>query len=65
MDKGFTVSRFKKTEFSVFSRFSYLGVDMRLEALFKNVRRVEIGRFETVGGAFMLVNVLRPEEMLR
>ncbi|MGC8831815.1 MAG: nucleotidyl transferase AbiEii/AbiGii toxin family protein [Thermoproteota archaeon] len=62
--KGFRVEKFRKTESSVFSKYSYLGVSVRLEAVFKKVEAPVLRRFEMVDGMFILVKTLKPEEML-
>ncbi|MEM2929995.1 MAG: nucleotidyl transferase AbiEii/AbiGii toxin family protein, partial [Thermoproteota archaeon] len=62
--KGFLVEKFKKTGNSVFSKYSYLEVAVRLEAVFKKVEAPVLKRFEMVDGTFILVKTLKPEEML-
>lgn len=63
-EKGFLVEKFKKTRNSVFSKYSYLGSFVRLEAVFKKVEAPVLRRFEMVDGTFILVKTLKPEEML-
>jgi predicted nucleotidyltransferase component of viral defense system len=62
--KGFGVEKFKKTGNSIFSKYSYLGVAVRLEAVFKKVENPVTRKFEMSDGTFILVNTLKPEEML-
>jgi predicted nucleotidyltransferase component of viral defense system len=62
--KGFIIEKFKKTGSSIFSKYSYLGVVVRLEAVFKKVEATVLREFEMIDGTFILVNTLKPEEML-
>lgn len=64
MRKSFMVEKFKKTGNSIFSKYSYLGIAVRLEAVFKKVEAPVLRRFEMIDGTFILVNTLKPEEML-
>ncbi len=64
LGKGFIIEKFKKTESSIFSKYSYLGVAVRLEAVFKKVKAPVLRKFEMTDGTFILVNTLKPEEML-
>jgi len=64
LGKGFIIEKFKKTEGSIFSKYSYLGVAVRLEAVFKKVKAPVLRKFEMTDGTFILVNTLKPEEML-
>jgi predicted nucleotidyltransferase component of viral defense system len=63
--KGFTVEKFKVTESSVFSGLSYLGANVRFEAVFKNVKNFTTKDFELVDGNLILVNTLNPEDMIK
>lgn len=62
--EGFTVEKFKKTASSVYGKFAYLGVTVRYEALFKDVEEFVVRPFETSDGALIMVNTLRPDEIL-
>jgi len=64
LGKGFIIEKFKKTGSSIFSKYSYLGVAVRLEAVFKKVEAPVLRKFEMIDGTFILVNTLKPEEML-
>ena len=64
LGKGFIIEKFKKTEGSIFSKYSYLGVAVRLEAVFKKVEAPVLRKFEMIDGTFILVNTLKPEEIL-
>lgn len=63
--KGFSVDKFKKTNNSIFAKFSYLGVMVRFEVVFKNVKDFITKNFEMSDGTFILVNTLKPEEMIK
>jgi len=64
LGKGFIIEKFKKTGSSIFSKYSYLGVAVRLEAVFKKVEAPVLRKFEMIDGTFILVNTLKPEEIL-
>jgi len=63
--KNFIVEKFKRTNNSIFAKFSYLDVIIRCEAIFKNIRNFVIKPFEMSDGTFILVNILQPEEMIK
>jgi predicted nucleotidyltransferase component of viral defense system len=62
--KGFIVKKFKKTNNSVFAKFSYSGVVIRFEVIFKNIKNFVTKTFEMSDGTSILVNTLRPEEVI-
>jgi len=62
--KGFIVEKFKRTDNSIFAKFSYLGSVVRFEAVFKNIQNFVTKHFEMSDGTFILVNTLRPEEIV-
>lgn len=62
--KGFGIEKFKRTENSIFSKFSYLEATVRFEAVLKNVKNFVTKNFEMSDGTFILVNTLTPENML-
>jgi len=62
--KGFVVEKFKKTNNSIFSKFSYTGVTVRFEVLFKNVKNFVTKAFEMSDGTSILVNTLNSEDMI-
>jgi len=62
--KGFAVEKFKKTNNSIFAKFSYMGVAVRYEVVFKNIRSFVTKPFEMSDGTSILVNTLKPEEMI-
>lgn len=63
-DKGFFVKKFKKTANSIFSKFELYGIEVRLEAVFKDVRNFIVKPFELTDGTFMNVYTLSPEDLL-
>jgi len=63
--KGFTVEKFKKTSNSIFAKFSYLGVIIRCEAVFKTIKNFITKPFEMSDGTSILVNTLQPEEIIK
>lgn len=62
--KGFTVDKWKTTGNSIYGKFSSLGVSVRYEALFKNIRDFTVKHFEMSDGTFIIVNTLSPEQMI-
>ena len=64
-EKGFIVQKFKKTNNSLFTKFSYSTAIIQLEAVFKNLRNFVVKRFEMSDGTFILVKTLRPENMIK
>jgi len=62
--KGFIVKKFKKTNNSVFAKFSYSSVVIRFEVIFKNIKNFVTKTFEMSDGTSILVNTLRPEEVI-
>jgi len=63
--KGFTVEKFKETNNSVFAKFSYLGVIIRYEIVFKNIKNFLTKSFEMSDGTSILVNTLSAEELIK
>jgi predicted nucleotidyltransferase component of viral defense system len=63
--KGFIVKKFKKTNNSVFAKFSYSGAIIRFEVIFRNVKNFVTKAFEMSDGTSILVNTLRPEEIIK
>ncbi len=64
-ERTFSIEKFKKTENSMFSKFSFSDTFVRLEAVFKDVKSSVLKRFEMVDGNYMLINTLMPEEMIK
>jgi predicted nucleotidyltransferase component of viral defense system len=62
--KGFTVEKFKSTNNSIFTKFSYSGAVIRFEVLFKNIKNFVTKTFEMNDGTSILVNTLSPEDMI-
>jgi predicted nucleotidyltransferase component of viral defense system len=62
--KGFTVEKFKRTNNSIFAKFSYLGSVIRFEAIFKNIKDFVTKHFEMSDGTFILVNTLKPNDII-
>jgi len=63
--KGFSILKFKKTDNSIFAKFSNLNAVVRLEVLFKGVKDFVTKDFEMSDGTSILVNTLKPEEMVK
>jgi len=63
--RGFQLEKFKETENSIFSKFSYNGVIVRFEAVFKNIKNPITKSFEMSDGSFIIVQTLLPEEIIR
>jgi predicted nucleotidyltransferase component of viral defense system len=63
--KGFSVEKFKKTNNSIFAKFSYLDVIVSLEAVFKNIKNFLVRPFEMSDGSSILVNTLTPEDIIK
>jgi predicted nucleotidyltransferase component of viral defense system len=63
--KGLIVQKFKKTNNSVFVKFSYSEAIVRFEAVFKNVKNFVTKQFEMSDGTFILVKTLKPEEIIK
>ncbi len=63
-EKGFVVEKFKRTNNSIFGKFSYLTVVIRYEVVFKNVKKFITKPFEMSDGTSILVNILPPEEII-
>lgn len=61
---GFSVRKFKQTNNSVFSKFKFSNVEVRFEAVFKNVKEILAKPFETSDGTFMNVYTLSPENLV-
>jgi len=61
---GFTVDKFKRTNKSIFAKFSYLDSVIRFEAVFKNIKNFVTKHFEMSDGTFILVNTLKPDDMI-
>ena len=62
--KDFLIEKFKKTENATFAKFSYLNVIVRFESVFKNIKNFVTKQFEMSDGTSIIVNTLRPEEMI-
>lgn len=62
--KGFVVEKFKRTNNSIFAKFSYSDAMIRFECVFKNIRNFVTKPFEMSDGTSMLVNTLKAEEMI-
>jgi predicted nucleotidyltransferase component of viral defense system len=62
--KGFVTEKFKKTNNSIFAKFSYSGVIVSCEAVFKNVKNFVVKPFEMIDGSSILVNTLLPEQII-
>lgn len=63
--KGLTVDRFKDTDGMIFAKLHFMGVAVRCEILFKHVKDYVVKQFEMSDGNSILVNTLRPEQMIR
>jgi len=63
--KGLTVDRFKDTDGMIFAKLHFMGVVVRCEILFKHVKDYVVKQFEMSDGNSILVNTLRPEQMIR
>jgi predicted nucleotidyltransferase component of viral defense system len=63
--KGFVVQKFKRTNNSIFAKFSYFGVIIRFEAIFKNIKNFLTKNFEMSDGTSIIVNTLQPEEIIK
>lgn len=64
-EKGFIKEKFKKTNNSIFAKFSYFGIIIRFEVVFKNIKNFVTKNFEMSDGTSILVNMLSPEEMIK
>jgi len=62
--RGFIIEKFKTTNNTIFAKFSYLNTSIRLEAVFKKIKKYVTKNFEMNDGTFILVNTLSPEEMI-
>jgi len=62
--RGFIIEKFKRTNNTIFAKFSYLNTSIRLEAVFKKIKKYVTKNFEMSDGTFILVNTLSPEEMI-
>jgi len=63
--KGFAIEKFRRTNNAIFAKFSYLGVVIRYEAVFKNIKNIMTKPFEMSDGTSILVNTLLPEEIIK
>ena len=63
-EKGFKVEKFRRTNNSVFAKFSYLNVTVRCEIVFKRVRNFITKSFEMSDGTSILVNTLTAEDLI-
>lgn len=61
---GFRFKKFKKTNGSIFAKLTYLNVKVRFEAVLKNVKNFITKNFEMSDGSFILVNTLKPEDII-
>jgi len=62
--RGFTVKKFKLSNNSIFSKFSYLNVVVSFEALFKQIKNFITKPFEMYDGTFITVYTLSPEDTI-
>lgn len=62
--QGFKVLKFKITNNTLFSKFSFLGRSISFEAIFKNIRKYITKNFELVDGNLINVYTLQPEELI-
>jgi len=62
--RGFIIEKFKRTNNTIFAKFSYLNTSIRLEAVLKKIKNYVTKNFEMSDGTFILVNTLSPEEMI-
>lgn len=63
--KGFEKNKLKITDNAVFSKFSYQGSVVRLEAVEKNIKKYKNQKFEMTDGSFMVVNTLSPSQLIK
>jgi len=63
--KGFVVEKFRRTNNSIFAKFSYLNAIVSFEAIFKNIRNFLVRPFEMSDGSSILVNTLTPEDIIK
>ena len=62
--KGMEVEKFKIGERALLAKFVYLGVSVRLEAAFDDVKGAIVRPFEMTDGTSMMVNTLSAEGLL-
>jgi predicted nucleotidyltransferase component of viral defense system len=63
--KGFSVEKFRRTNNSIFAKFSYLNAIVSFEAIFKNIKNFLVRPFEMSDGSSILVNTLTPEDIIK
>jgi predicted nucleotidyltransferase component of viral defense system len=63
--KGFVVEKFRRTNNSIFAKFSYLNAIVSFEAIFKNIKNFLVRPFEMSDGSSILVNTLTPEDIIK
>ena len=63
-DIGFKIGKFRVKENSIYSRMMFQGVEVRFEAVFKDVERYLHRPFELVDGNYIYVNVIPPSDMI-
>jgi predicted nucleotidyltransferase component of viral defense system len=64
-NKGFAVVKFREKENSIFSIFSYMGVNVRFEAVFENKKNFIAKPFEMSDGTFINVYTFTPEDLIK
>jgi predicted nucleotidyltransferase component of viral defense system len=64
-EKGFLIKKFKRTNNSIFAKFSYLNAIVSLEIVFKNIKKFLTKPFEMSDGTSILVNTLTPEDIIK
>lgn len=62
--RGFVVKKFKRTANSIFSKFELSGVEIRFEAVFRDIKNFLVKPFELADGTFANVYTLSPEDLL-
>jgi len=63
-NRGFIVNKFREKENSIFSVFSYMGVTVRFEAVFENIKSV-VKQYEMSDGTFINVRTLEPNVLIK
>ncbi len=65
INNGFKKNKLKITDNAVFSKFSYQGSVVRLEAVEKSIKKYKTEKFEMTDGSFMVVNTLSPSQLIK
>jgi predicted nucleotidyltransferase component of viral defense system len=63
--RGFVLEKFKETENSIFSKFSFQNSIVSFEATFKNIGKSVTKTFELSDGNFITVYTLSPEDIIK